>query len=151
MLKHNKAQKDDNIAGGILQDGEDAIIQVLTDLFNTFLHFCQAPKAQKSSDCLDTLESKCIRHKNYVPISLLPIMYKVFSSILLQSMIHTLQFHQPRKQAGFRTGYSILGHLQIVSQLQGKDNEYNITPSFSFVRNDGEYLFHCSLLMKQSW
>ena len=71
--------------------------------------------------------------KNYRPISLLPIMYKVFSNILLQRMIRTLDFHQPREQAGFRSGYSMIDHLQVVNQLQEKANEYNMPLCFAFV------------------
>ena len=43
-LKRNKAPGKDNITGGILKDGGDAMIQVLTDLFNTCLHHQQVPK-----------------------------------------------------------------------------------------------------------
>ena len=39
-LKHNKAPGEDNITGGILQDGK-----LLTDLFNTFLHHRKVAKA----------------------------------------------------------------------------------------------------------
>ena len=60
-------------------------------------------------------------------------MYKVFSNILLQRMIRTLDFHQPREQAGFRAGYSTIDHLQVVNQLQEKANEYNMPLCFAFV------------------
>ena len=101
-LKRNKAPGEDNITGGILQDGGDAMIQILTDLFNTCLHHQQVPKAWKN-DLVVLIHKKgnTSDNKNYRPISLLPIMYKVFSNILLQRMIHTLDFHQPREQAGF--------------------------------------------------
>ena len=48
-LKHNKASGEDNITGGILQDGGDAMIQVLTDLFNICQQHRQIPKAWKNS------------------------------------------------------------------------------------------------------
>ena len=53
--KRNKALGEDNITGGILQDGGDAMIQVLTDLFNTYLHHRQIPKAcmEEWSDSFD--------------------------------------------------------------------------------------------------
>ena len=47
-------------------------------------------------------------------------------------MIRTLDFHQPREQAEFMTGYSTAAHLQVVNQLQGKANEYNIPLCFDF-------------------
>ena len=79
------------------------MIQVLTDLFNTCLHHRQVPKAWKNAlIVLIHKKGNTSDIKNYRPISLLPIMYKVFSNILLQRMIRTLDFHQPREQAGFR-------------------------------------------------
>ena len=59
-------------------------------------------------------------------------MYKTFLNILLQRMIHMLNFHQQRKQVGFRAGYSIIDHLHGVNQLQEKVNEYML-PYFAFV------------------
>ena len=48
-LKRNKTLREDNTTGGILQDGGDAMIQILTDLFNTCLHHQQVPKSWKST------------------------------------------------------------------------------------------------------
>ena len=110
------------------------MIQILTDLFNTCLHHQQIPKAWKNAlVVLIHKKGNTSDIKNYRPISLLPIMYKVFSNILLQRMIRTLDFHQPREQAGFRAGYSTIDHLQVVNQLQEKANEYNMPLCFAFV------------------
>ena len=59
-------------------------------------------------------------------------MHKVFSNIP-QRMIRTLDFYQPRQQAGLKAGYSIIAHLQVVNQLQKKANEYNMPLCFAFV------------------
>ena len=48
-------------------------------------------------------------------------------------MIRTLDFHQPRKQSGFRAGNSTIGHLRVVNELQEKANEYNIPLCFASV------------------
>ena len=86
------------------------MIQILTDLFNTCLHHQLVPKAWKNAlVVLIHKKGNTSDIKNYRPISLLPIMYKVFSNILLQRMIRTLDFHQPREQAEFRAGYSTIG------------------------------------------
>ena len=71
--------------------------------------------------------------KNYRPISLLPIIYKVFSCILLQWILQTLDFHQPREQIGFRAGFSTIDHLHVIKQLQEKAHDYNIPLCFAFV------------------
>ena len=73
----------------------------------------------------------------------------MFSNILLQRMIRTLNFHQTREQAGFRAGYSTIDHLQVVNQQQEKANEYNIPLCFAFV--DYEKAFdsiECELLFE---
>ena len=64
---------------------------------------------------------------------MLPIIYKVFSHILLQWILQTLDFHQPREQAGFRAGFSTIDHLHVINQLQEKAHEYNIPLCFAFV------------------
>ena len=69
------------------------MIQILTDLFNTCLHHQQVPKAWKNAlVVLIHKKGNTSDIKNYRPISLppIPIMYKVFSNILLQRMIRTL-------------------------------------------------------------
>ena len=41
-----------SITGGILQDGGEAMIQILIDLFNTCMHHRQG--MEECADCLDT-------------------------------------------------------------------------------------------------
>ena len=48
-LKRNKAPGQDSITNGIVQDGGQDMIQILTDLFNTCLHHQQVPKAWKNA------------------------------------------------------------------------------------------------------
>ena len=93
-LKCNKAQEEDNITGGILQDGGEALID-LTDLFSTCRHHRQVPKAWKNAlMVLIHKKGNTSDIKNYRPISLLPIKYMVLANILRQRMIRTLDFHQ---------------------------------------------------------
>ena len=71
--------------------------------------------------------------KNYRIISLFPIIYKVFSCILLQWILQSLDFHKHREQAGFRAGFSMIDHLHVINQLQEKAHEYNIPLCFAVV------------------
>ena len=48
-------------------------------------------------------------------------------------MLRTLDQHQPREQAGFRSGFSTIDHIQVISQLQENADEYNIPLCFAFV------------------
>ena len=63
-----------------------------------------------------------------------------FQTFFYKGSFIQLHFHQPRDQAGFRAGYCTIDHLQVVNQVQKKDNEYNIPLCFSFV--DYEKVFN---------
>ena len=60
-------------------------------------------------------------------------MYKVFLNILLQKIIHMLDFHQSREQAGFRAGHSIIDHLHAVNYLQKEGSRVKHSTLFPFV------------------
>ena len=134
ILSHSKEPGEGNIEGGILQGGGDAMIQIFTDLLNTYLHHQQVPKAWKNvrivlihkiwntSDIKTTDQSVCF--------SLCTCSFQTF---FLQRMIRTFHFHQPREQARFKAGYSTIDHLHVVNQLQEKANEYNWPLCFAFV------------------
>ena len=120
-LKRGKAPGEDNITTAVLQDGGEPIIKALTQLSNRCLSDGRVPSSWKSASVVlihkkgDTADIK-----NYRPISLLPVIYKVFSHILLQRMLQALEQHQPEEQAGFRPGFSTTDHIHVVSQLQEK-------------------------------
>ena len=91
----------DNITTAVLQDGGEPIIKALTQLFNRCLSNGRVPSSWKNASVVliykkgDTADIK-----NYRPISLLPVIYKVFSHILLQRMLQALEQHQPQEQLG---------------------------------------------------
>ena len=133
-LKRNKAPGNDNITADVLKDGGEPIVQMFTNMFNRCLREGKLPNSWKDASVIiihkkgDTADIK-----NYRPISLLPITYKVFSQVILRRMLRTLDQHRPREQAGFRSGFSTIDHIQVISQLQEKADEYNIPLCFAFV------------------
>ena len=44
----------------------------------------------------------------------------------LRRMLRMLDQHQPREQAGFRSGFSTIDHIQVISQLREKADKYKI-------------------------
>ncbi|KAJ2946764.1 hypothetical protein O0L34_g12828 [Tuta absoluta] len=62
---------------------------------------------------------------NYRPISLLPSIYKLFSSILLKRITNNIDIKQPVEQAGFRSGFSTTDHIHTLEQILEKFKEYN--------------------------
>ena len=118
----------------VLQDGGEPIIKALTQLFNRCLSEGRVPSSWKNASVvLIHKKSDTTDIKNYRPISLLPVICKVFSHILLQRMLQALEQHQPQEQAGFRPGFSTTDHIHVVSQLQEKVKEYKIPLCFAFV------------------
>ena len=131
-LDCSKAPGKDNITGSVLQgSGETNLINWL---FNKCLQLCQALKAWQSAVMvLLCKKGNTSDIKNYRPISLLPIIYKVFSHILLQHILWTVDFNKPSEMAGFRSGFSTTDHLHVINQVQEKAHEYSIPLCFALV------------------
>ena len=134
-LKRNKAPGNDNITAYVLKDGGEPIVQMFTNMFNRCLREDKLPNSWKDASVIiihkkgDTADIK----KIYRPISLLPITYKVFSQVIMRRMLRTLDQHQPREQAGFRSRFSTIDQIHVISQLQEKADEYKIPFCFAFV------------------
>ena len=55
--------------------------------------------------------------KNYRPISLLPVLYKLFTKVLTSRNTATLDSNQPKEQAGFRSGYSTISYNHVNNEV----------------------------------
>ena len=133
-LEGNKAPGEANVTAGILQDWGKPIVKMFTKLFNRCIADGKVPSSWKNASVIILHKKEdTVDIKNYRPISLLPVTYKVyFSQILLRRMLGTLEQHQPREQAGFRAEFSTVDHIQVVNQLQEKANEsrfHSVLPS----------------------
>ena len=64
--------------------------------------------------------------KNYGPISLLSVIYKLLTKIITKRLETTLDHAQPIEQAGFRRGYSTIDNIQVVQQVIERCDEYKI-------------------------
>ncbi|KAK6754377.1 hypothetical protein RB195_013401 [Necator americanus] len=71
--------------------------------------------------------------RNYRPICLLSVLYKVFTKIILTLISRTLDEAQPQEQAGFRQEFSCLDHIQIVSRFIEVCKEYRLPLVLTFV------------------
>ncbi|KAK6755335.1 hypothetical protein RB195_013983 [Necator americanus] len=71
--------------------------------------------------------------RNYPPICLLSMLYKVFTKIILTRISRTLDEAQPQEQAGFRKGFSCLDHIQTVSRVIEVCREYRLPLVLTFV------------------
>ncbi len=71
--------------------------------------------------------------RNYRPICLLSVLYKLFTKIILARISRTLDEAQPQEQAGFRKGFSCMDHIQTVSRVIEVCREYHLPLVLTFV------------------
>ena len=58
-------------------------------------------------------------------MSLRSVLYKIFTKIISNIIRTTLDFSQPREQAGFRKGYFTMDHILVINHVIEKSAEYN--------------------------
>ncbi|CAK1603944.1 unnamed protein product [Parnassius mnemosyne] len=78
---------------------------------------------------------------NYRPISLMASIYKLFSFVILKRISDDIDKQQPKEQAGFRSGYNTMDHIQTLEQVIEKYREYNIPLYVAFI--DYNKAFDC--------
>lgn len=125
-LKNNKCPGDDGIYNEYLKLGQEELIPVLRDLFNKIIETEEIPETWNTSTII-LLHKKGHRDdiNNYRPISLSSNLNKLFMKIITRRLTKTLDSNQPVEQAGFRTGFSTVDHLQTINQLIEKSQEFN--------------------------
>lgn len=124
--KNDKTPGEDNVTNELLKSLSETLQRPLQRLFNTILNTGETP-SQWSKSTIILLHKKGDKSDlgNYRPISLMSNIYKIFSKIILNRLTKTLDEHQPREQAGFRKSYSTTDHIQVITQIVEKANEYN--------------------------
>lgn len=133
-LKNHKNSGTDKIAAEILKHGGDTIFSWLKDVFNLILQEEDVPKQWLESEII-LLHKKGSKAdiNNYRPISLMSTIYKVFARCLLRRIKPILDCNQPIEQAGFRSSFSTIDHLQAVNQLIEKSREYQFPLYICFI------------------
>ena len=133
-LKSDKAPGPDGITNEALKTGGHELWRILTKLFNECLESENIPTQWKKSSTI-IIPKKGDREdlKNYRPIALLPTIYKVFTKVLVSRMTRQFDEQQPREQAGFRSGFSTIDHLQVVNQMLERTRECKIPMCMIFV------------------
>ena len=133
-MKRGKAPGDDDITTDLLKDAGEDLYKKLAQLFSNCLKEKKVPESFGVGIVILLYKKGDNKELgNYRPITLLSVIYKLFSKILTNRLTKTLDENQPREQAGFRSGYSTVDHLQTVSELIEKTSEYNRPLCFAFV------------------
>ena len=149
QMKNNKAPGDDGVVIDIVKEGGEVLYKQLSRLFTNCLRQRTIPKEWNNAIIILLHKKGDVKDiNNYRPISLLSHMSKLFTKVIKNRIEKQLDINQAREQAGFRSGYSTTDHLQVITQLVQKSNEYELPMCFIFV--DYEKAFdsveHCGII-----
>ncbi|CAF4851174.1 unnamed protein product [Pieris macdunnoughi] len=135
-LKSGKSPGIDGITNEILKTDSETLIVHLTELFNLILNTGETPTQWSESDIILIYKKGDPNDiVNYRPISLVPAIYKLFSSIVNKRIYPTVEARQPVKQAGFRNEYSTIDHIHTLELLTATSSTrmlsiHNATPVY---------------------
>jgi len=127
-IAKKKASDSAGMVAELLQAGSSTLAQVIADLFNAVLKpIPEIPDVWRES-CVKILFKKGDPKKpdNYRPITLLRILYKLFSRMLHGRIQQILDAAQCADQAGFRAGFGVEDHLFTMVMLVEKLAEFNL-------------------------
>ncbi|KAK6726965.1 hypothetical protein RB195_004953 [Necator americanus] len=124
-MKPGTAPGPDFISADFLRAGGHPLHVILAAHMTSYLQKERIPGQWKTSRTV-LIHKKGDRDdlRNYRPICLLSVSYKVFTKIILTRISRTVDEAQPQEQAGFRQGSSCLDHIQTVSRVIEVCREY---------------------------
>ncbi|KAK6749246.1 hypothetical protein RB195_001695 [Necator americanus] len=124
-MKPGRAPGPDFISADFLRAGDHPLHAILAAHMTSYLQKERIPDQWKTSRTV-LIHKKGDREdlRNYRPICLLSVLYKVFTNIIFTRISRTLDEAQPQEQAGFRQGFSCLDHIQTVSRIIEVFGEY---------------------------
>ncbi|KAK6735301.1 hypothetical protein RB195_018475 [Necator americanus] len=124
----------DFISADFLRAGGHPLHVILAAHMTSYLQKERIPGQWKTSRTV-LIHKKGDREdfRNYRPICLLSVLYKVFTKIIFTRISRTLDEAQPQEQAGFRQGFSCLDHIQTVSRVIEACREYRLPFVLTFV------------------
>ena len=108
--------------------------EMMLDVFNDVL-LGQAPPEQWRETRLTVILKKgdAAEPSNYRPIAIVPVMYKVFSTMLTSRIRDQIMSRQSVDQAAYRKGYSTIDHLLSTTLLVERSAEWNLDIWMGFV------------------
>ncbi|CAD6190024.1 unnamed protein product [Caenorhabditis auriculariae] len=133
-LKNGTAAGPDNISTEILKSGGDALNRLLAKRFSTYLKNNEIPEQWKvSKTILIPKKGDLTDLNNFRPISLLSVVYKLFTKIIVNRLEKKLDDFQPPSQAGFRRNFCCLDHIHTLTQVVERHREYHLPLALAFV------------------
>jgi len=136
QLNPHKAPGYDLIDGTILKNLPRKAIVILTSIFNSMLRLCYFPVQWKYAQIIMIAKpgNPPTEAISYRPISLLPVLSKVFERLLLRRLDETIQIDSllPTHKFGFRNNHCTVQQCHRVSAKSKKaSKERKCAPQYS--------------------
>lgn len=147
-LKMEKSPGPDGLTNEVIKFGCEYLIKPLTHMFNQILRTSYTPRQWSESDIILLYKKGDPNNiNNYRPISLLPSLYKLFSSIIEKKLKEKTEKYQPIEQAGFRRGFSTIDHIHSLEMLIEKYQEFKRPIYIVFIDYQKAFdsLFHSAI------
>ena len=128
QLRNGKCKDTSGIIAEMIKAGGQQLEQQLLWLFNDIARPDAIPPTQWKHTVISVLY-KSGDHKlpqNYRPISIIPLLYKLFARLLYNRLEPLLDQHQSPDQAGFRHDYCTTDHLFTTTVLQERCHEWQL-------------------------
>jgi len=118
-MKNGKAADDQGMVIEFLKASEDDLLTILADTFTDIMNGQRGIPEYWRSSTMKIPYKKGPRDnpENYRPICVIPILYKLFTKLVLSRIKHVLDQAQPCDQAGFRSSYSTEDHILTTTLL----------------------------------
>jgi len=128
-LKKSRCKATAGIVAEMLQNGGGLLVDVLLSLYNAIIDKDGKPPTKWKESVITVLfkSGDPGLAQNYRPITIIPLLYKLFAKLLYKRMSPTLDRAQCSDQAGFRPGYGTHDHLFTWSILCEKADEHQRT------------------------
>ena len=127
-MARRKAADGAGIVAEMLKDGGHTLYELLAEVFSDVLAARQDPpeywKETRIKVLLKKGDAQCL--DNYRPLSIIPILYKVFSRILDSRLRRFLSAEQSVDQAAYKPGFSCEDHLFTLTMLAEKSAEFQL-------------------------
>ncbi|KAE9412879.1 hypothetical protein Angca_009401, partial [Angiostrongylus cantonensis] len=131
-VKNRTAPGPDRIRSEQLKNLPPVLVSTLARLFTRHLSEFKVPTQWKTFKTV-LLFKKLPKERNYSPICLLSVFYKLFTRVILNRIDRTLDEGQLCEQAGFRKGFSAMNHNHTITRFIGVSREYKRPLYLTFI------------------
>jgi hypothetical protein len=125
-LKNGRARDGAGVFAEMIKNGGTMLSNVLLGLYNQVISVNTMPPETWKCSTVSVLYKSGEQNKpeNYRPITIIPLLYKLYAKLLYARLHPILDREQSMDQAGFRPHFSTLHHMSTFALIQEKAHEW---------------------------